>query len=170
MNRTEKKQVIAEMAEVFKASKGVFVTDFQGLTVEEITKLRREVRKAGAKFRVVKNTLLTKASTGTDYTNLHAYFAGTTAVVTADGDPVAAAKALKDFAKDVEKLKIRGGALGNRALTAKDVSVLADLPSLDALRSKIIGLLQAPAGQLARIAQAPAGQLARVLQAYADKK
>lgn len=169
MNKNEKAEVIKEMTEVFKSTTGVFVADYQGLTVEQITKLRRDVRKAGGKFRVVKNTLLTKASTGTDYANLHAHFAGTTAIVTTDTDPAAAAKALKEFAKDVEKLKIRAGALGARALSKADVETLADLPSLDQLRSKLIGLLQAPASKIARVVQAPAGQVARVVAAYAEK-
>lgn len=169
MNRTEKQQVIEEMAAAFKQAKGVFVADFQGLTVAEITKLRASVRKAGGRFRVVKNTLLTKASTGTDYANLHAFFAGTTAVVTSNTDPVASAKALKDFSKIVDKLKIRGGSLGARALSKADVEVLADLPSLDELRGKIAGLLQAPASKIARILQVPGGQIARVLKAHSEK-
>lgn len=169
MNRNEKEQVIVEMTAAFKAAKGVFVTDYQGLTVEQITKLRRDVRKAGGTFRVVKNTLLTKASTGTDYANLHAHFAGTTAVVTADADPVAAAKALKEFSKEVDKLQIRAGALGARALSKADVETLADLPSLDQLRGKLAGLLQAPAGKIARLLQTPGGQVARVLKAHAEK-
>jgi large subunit ribosomal protein L10 len=169
MNRTEKQAVIEEMSSAFKEAKGVFVTDFQGLTVEQITRLRREVRKAGGRFRVVKNTLLTKASSGTEYANLQDYFSGTTAVVTANEDPVAAAKAIKDFSKEVDKLKIRGGALGPRALTEADVVTLAELPSLDQLRGKLVGLLQAPAGQIMRILQAPGGQVARVLKAYSEK-
>lgn len=169
MNRSEKEQVIVEMTEVFKTTMGVFVADYQGLTVEQITKLRRDIRKAGGKFRVVKNTLLTKASTGTDYSNLHAHFAGTTAIVTADADPAAAAKALKEFAKEVDKLKIRAGALGARALSKADVETLADLPSLDQLRSKLIGLVQAPASKIARVLQAPGGQVARVVKAYSEK-
>lgn len=169
MNRNEKEQVIHEMAEVFKTAQGIFVADYQGLTVEQITKLRRDVRKSGGKFRVVKNTLLTKASTGTDYANLHAHFAGTTAIVTADADPAATAKALKEFAKEVDKLKIRAGALGARALSKADVETLADLPSLDQLRGKLVGLLQAPASRIARVLQAPGGQVARVVKAYSEK-
>jgi large subunit ribosomal protein L10 len=169
MNRNEKEVVITEMVAAFKEAKGVFVTDFQGLTVAQITKLRADVRKAGGQFRVVKNTLLTKASTGTDYANLHGFFVGSTAVVTSTTDPVAAAKALKTFAKDIDKLKIRGGSLGPRALSKADVETLADLPSLDALRGTIVGILQAPASKIMRILNAPGTQVARVLTAYSEK-
>ncbi len=169
MKRNEKEVVITEMTAAFKEAKGVFVTDFQGLTVAQITKLRAEVRKSGGQFRVVKNTLLTKASVGTDYANLHAHFVGSTAVVLSSKDPAATAKALKTFAKDIDKLKIRGGSLGSRALTKADVEVLADLPSLDVLRGGIVGILQAPASKIMRILNAPGTQVARVLTAYSEK-
>lgn len=170
MNRAEKQKVIEEMAAAFKAAKGVFVTDYQGLTVEEITKLRSAVRKAGARIRVVKNTLLSKAVAGSDYAVLKDSFTGMTAVVTAPADPVAAAKALKDFAKEVEKLKIRAGAMGAHALSKAEVEALAELPGLDQLRSKLVGLLQAPASRIVGVLQAPGGQIARVLKAYSEKQ
>ncbi len=170
LNRQEKEQVVTEMSAVIKDAGGIFVTDYRGLTVEQMTKLRADVRKAGGSFKVVKNTLLERAVEGTEYASLVDFFSGTTAVVIGKDDIAAVAKALKNFAKDAEKLQIRGGAMAGRKLTAKDVEALADLPSLDQLRAMLAGMLQQPAARIVGVLQAPGAQVARVLKAYADKQ
>jgi large subunit ribosomal protein L10 len=123
------------------------------------------MRDAGAKFRVTKNRLAKIAIKGSKFEQLADQFSGPTAIAVSE-DPVAAAKVVSEFAKTNDKLVILGGALGEKMLDAAGVAALAKLPSLDDLRSKLIGVLQAPAGKLASVVQAPAAQLARVLSAY----
>ena len=157
------------MKDVFDNTALVVVTHYKGLSVAEMTDLRSQVREAGASFKVTKNRLVKIALEGTTYSSLADSFTGPTAIAYSD-DPVAAAKAAVDFAKKNDKLVILGGALGEQMLEADGVKALADLPSLDDLRAKIIGLLNAPATKVAQVVQAPASQLARVLNAYANKE
>jgi large subunit ribosomal protein L10 len=126
------------------------------------------MREAGASYRVAKNRLARIAAEGTDYAAISDLLTGPTALSTS-ADPVAAAKAVVDFAKTTDKLEIVGGLMGTTVLDAEGVKSLASLPSLDELRAKIVGLVQAPATKVVQIVQAPAGQLARVFAAYADK-
>src|SRR5262249_16218330 len=139
-----------------------------GLTVQEVTDLRRRVRAAGASYKVAKNRLTLRALEGTSFKELGSLFKGPTAIAYSK-DPVAAAKVISAFAKGNDKLTIVGGALGEETLDAAAVHPLAALPSRDALRAKIIGLLEAPATKVAGVLQAPAGQVARVLGAYGAK-
>lgn len=148
----------------------MFVADYRGLSVEQVSKLRSQMRTAGGSFRVVKNTLLRRAVEGTDYEGLREHFVGTTAVVTVSDEPVAAAKVLKDFAKEVNKLQIRGGAMGSTTLAKAEVEAMAELPSLDELRGKLVGLFQAPAQKVMGVLEAPARQVAQVLKAYSEKQ
>ena len=146
------------------------VTHQTGLTVEEVTDLRRKMRAAGASFKVTKNRLARRALEGTRFTALGSLFKGPTAIAYSK-DPVAAAKVVAAFAKDNEKLTHRRRCAGREHVwTSHGVKALATLPSLDALRSKIIGLLQAPATKVAGVLPAPAGQLARVFGAYGPRK
>ncbi len=170
LNRQEKEAVVTELKAAFQESRGVFVADYRGLSVEQVTKLRAKMRESGGQFRVVKNTLLRLASKETDYEGLTEYFIGTTAVVTAPDDAVSAAKVLKDFAKEVDKLQIRGGGLGTRKMSKAEVEALAELPSLDQLRGKLVGIMQAPAQKIMGILQAPGRDIAAVLKAYAEKQ
>jgi large subunit ribosomal protein L10 len=166
VDRTQKAAFVAEMREVFNDTTCVVVTHYNGLNVRAISDLRRQMRAAEATFRVAKNRLTKLALEGTPYAELQDLFVGPTAIAYSD-DPVAPAKVAVEFAKQNKALVVLGGALSERRLEAADVEALAKLPSLDALRSQIIGLVQAPAGKVAGVLQAPAGQLARVLSAYA---
>lgn len=168
MNRQEKQEMVAELRETFSQAQVVVVTHYKGLTVSDMSELRGKAREAGAGFRVTKNRLTRLALKDTSYESLADLFTGPTAVAYAN-DPVAAAKATVEFAKKNEKLVILGGAMGDVQLNEAQVKELASLPSLDELRGKLVGLLQAPAQKLASVTQAPAGQLARVFNAYADK-
>ena len=168
MNRTEKGEVVSALHKTLAATTLVVVTRQVGLTVAEVSNLRRKMRAAGAGYKVTKNRLARLALKGTKYERLDPLFKGPTAIAYS-ADPIAAAKVAVEFAKDNEKLAILGGAIGEQVLDAKGVQALATLPSLDELRGKIVGLVQAPAVKVARVLQAPAGQLARVLGAYAKK-
>lgn len=168
MDRTQKRELVASLNEVFSSTSVVVVTHYSGLDVGEITELRRRVRDEGASFKVTKNRLTRLALDGTEYQPLAKFFDGPTAVGFSD-DPVSAPKALVDFAKSNGKLVVLGGMMGSIELDVEAVKSLASLPSLDELRGKIVGLLNAPATKTVRVLQAPAAQLARVFGAYGAK-
>ena len=168
MDRKEKSELVASLHEKFVAAGLVVVTHNQGLTVEEMTDLRRKVRGAGAGFKVTKNRLTRLALAGTKFQGLDNLFTGPTAIAYSH-DPVAAAKVVVDFAKVNEKLVILGAGLGEKVLDTEGVKALATLPSLDELRAKLLAMLQTPATRIAGVLQAPGGQIARVLSAYANK-
>jgi len=167
VDRIEKREFVAELSTVFADTSMVVVTRNEGLTVAEVTELRRRMRAAGASFKVAKNRLALLALDGTRFDGLKPLMKGPTAISWST-DPVAVAKAAVDFAKINDKFVLIGGALGTQLLDASGVKALAELPSLDALRAKLLGLLAAPATRIAGVLQAPAGQLARVFAAYAD--
>ena len=168
MDRTQKQQLVTTLQQDLAGSACIVVTHQSGLSVAEATELRRQMRTAGAGYRVTKNRLAKRAIEGTELASLAPLFTGPTAVAFSH-DPVAAAKAAVTYANRNDKLRIIGGGLNGQALDDAAVRALATLPSLDELRGKIIGLLQAPATKLAGLLQAPAGQLARVVAAHADK-
>ena len=168
MDRAAKKEHVAELNEVFKASGVVVVAHYAGLTVAQMQTLRRQARQAGASVKVAKNRLAKIALEGTDVASVAPLLKGPT-VIAYSGDPVAAPKVAFDFAKANEKFVILGGAMGKTALNPDGIKALAALPSLDELRAKIVGLLQAPATKVAQLMNAPAAKLARVVQAYANK-
>ncbi|MBA4763334.1 50S ribosomal protein L10 [Sphingomonas sp.] len=168
MDRSQKTQAVAELNSTFNEVAVVVVTRNLGMTVKQSTDLRNKARAAGASYKVAKNRLAKIAIEGTGYAVLADLLTGPTAL-SYSTDPVAAAKVVSDFAKTNDKLEIVGGAMGSMLLDAEGVKALASLPSLDELRGKIVGLLQAPAAKLASITQAPAAQLARVFNAYAEK-
>lgn len=153
MNREEKKQLLDDLHELFNGSEIVVVSHYKGLTVAEVSELRDAVRKAGAGFRVTKNRITKLALKDTKFEGLADLFTGPTAIAFAN-DPVSACKACVEFAKNNEKLIILGGAMGTGVLSVAEISRLATIPSMDELRAKIIGLLQAPAAQLARVTKA----------------
>jgi large subunit ribosomal protein L10 len=167
VQRTEKEKLVGSLNRAFQEAVAVVVTRQTGLTVAEISDLRRKVRAAGGSFKVTKNRLARRALSGTKYEALKDLLTGPTAIAFSR-DPVAVAKVATDYAKANEKLVIAGGALGTQVLDIAGIKALASLPSLDALRGKIVGLLKAPATKIAGVLQAPAAQLARVLQAYAS--
>ncbi len=168
MNRAQKELEIKELSDRFGSDELVVVTHYSGLTVSELSDLRGELRKEGASFKVTKNSLAKIAIKGTQFEALDGLFTGPTGVASSQ-DPVAAAKVAHKFAKDNKKLIIIGGALGSMVLDAAGVEAIAKLPSLDELRSKLIGLLQAPAQKIASITAAPARELVGVTKAYGEK-
>ena len=168
MDRTQKESLVGTLHEAFADTAVVVITHYSGMTVAQLTDLRRKAREAGASFKVTKNRLTRLSLAGTPYQGLEKMFAGTTAVAFSK-DPVAAAKVVVDFAKTNDKLIIVGGATGQQKLTAEGVKSLAALPSLDELRARLVGMMQTPATRVAAVLQAPAGQLARVMGAYARK-
>lgn len=169
MDRTEKEAVVANLRQVFDDATLLVITQQSGLTVSEVSDLRRKMRAAGATYKVSKNRLTKRALEGTKYQALQPLFTGPTAIAYS-ADPVAAAKVCVEFAKKNEKLTVIGGALGEEELDIGRIKILAQLPSLDELRARLIGVVQAPATKLAGVIQAPASQLARVFNAYGSKE
>ena len=168
MDRAEKNELVASLQEVFNATNVVVVCHYAGLTVAQMSALRRQMRQAGARVKVTKNRLAKIALEGTDVASISALLKGPT-LLAYSGDPVAAPKVANEFAKANEKLVILGGAMGRTALDPSGVKALAVLPSLDELRAKLLGLIQAPATKIAQVINAPAAKVARVLAAHAAK-
>lgn len=168
MERAAKQDAITELNGVFKSSAVVVVAHYSGLSVAQMSTLRQQMRASGAKVKVAKNRLAKIALKDTDVASIGTLLKGPT-VLAYSGDPVAAPKVAIDFAKANERFVILGGAMGKTALDPNGVKSLASLPSLDELRAKIVGLVQAPATKLAQLANAPAAKVARVISAYASK-
>jgi large subunit ribosomal protein L10 len=168
VERAAKAESIEMLKGFFKASSVVVVAHYAGLTVTQMQGLRKQARQAGASVKVAKNRLAKIALEGTDVASVGALLKGPT-VIAYSGDPVAAPKVCADFAKANEQFVILGGAMGKTELNPDGVKALASLPSLDELRAKIVGLIQAPATKIAQVVNAPAAKLARVVQAYASK-
>lgn len=169
MNRSEKTDAVAALNANFNAAAVVVVTRNLGLTVAQSTELRNKMRDAGASYKVAKNSLAKIALKDTQYDGISDMLTGPVALATST-DPVAAAKIAVEFAKTNDKLEIIGGGMGDVVLDVDGIKALASLPSLDELRAKIIGLVQAPATKIAQVVTAPAGKLARVFGAYATKE
>jgi large subunit ribosomal protein L10 len=168
VDRSEKQQLITSLHKTLKTAQLVVITRQSGLTVAEVTNLRRQMRQAGASYKVTKNRLARLALEGTEFEGLKSMFTGPTAIAYS-ADPIAAAKVAVTYANSNEKLKIVGGAMGGQVLDPTGIKALATLPSLDELRGKIVGVLAAPAAKIAAVLQAPGSKLARVLNAYASK-
>jgi len=169
MDRSQKAESVASLNAVFNEVGVVVVTRNLGLSVAQSTALRAKIRDAGASYKVAKNRLAKLAIQDTDYAGIGEFLTGPTALASSV-DPVAAAKAVVDFAKTNDKIEIVGGSMGAQVLTAEGVKALASMPSLDELRAKLIGLVQAPATKVAQLTTAPAAKLARVFGAYAAKE
>jgi large subunit ribosomal protein L10 len=168
VDRTEKREFVASLAAVFAETSFVLVAQNKGLTVAEVSDLRRRMRAAGATYKVAKNRLATLALEGTRFQGVSPLLKGPTAIAWST-DPVAVAKTAVEFAKTNDKFVVLGGALGTQNLDATGIKALAELPSLETLRAQLVGLIQTPATRIAGILQAPGGQVARVLSAYAKK-
>lgn len=168
MDRQQKEELVSSLNAVLAAQTFVAVTHNKGMTVAEVQELRKQMRAAGAGFKVAKNRLARLALAGTKFENLGDLLKGPTGIAFST-DPVAAAKVCAKFAKDNSKLAIVGGNLDGQKMDAAGVENLAKLPSLNELRAKLVGLIQAPATKIAGVLQAPAGQLARVIAAHAKK-
>ena len=167
--RAEKQNISAEYVSRLNSSPFFIVVDYQGLKVGPITELRKRLNKAGAEMHVVKNSIFRIAAKEAGVADLTGTLAGQLAVVTGRQDVSSAAKVLKTFSSEFEKPKLKFGYLNNQRLEGKDLMTLADLPSIEVLRSKLMGLLNTPATNLVRLLNTPATQLARVLQAKAEK-
>lgn len=166
--RTEKKYISTEYVERLNKSPFFIVVDYRGMTVPAFSELRKRLRPTGSELHVVKNSIFRVAAKEAGVADLTGAMAGQLAVVTGSKDVSAAAKILKGFAAEFDKGKVQFGYLNSQRLENKQLMELADLPSIDVLRSKILGLLQAPAAKLVRTIAAPGGQLARVIQAHVD--
>ena len=163
MNKAEKSKLIETLQTSFNDAATIVVTHQVGMTVAESSALRQRMRDAGAGFKVTKNRIAKLAIKGTRFENLEELFTGPTAIGLSK-DPVAAAKTLVEFADENKKITIIGGSMDGKILDKDDVKSLAKLPSLDELRGKIVGIIQAPASKLARVINGPANKLARVLK------
>ena len=168
VERAAKAEQVTELKEVFKTANTVVVAHYAGLTVAQMQVLRKQARLAGTTVKVAKNRLAKIALEGTDVASIGSLLKGPT-VIAYSNDPVGATKVASDFAKAHEKFVILGGAMGKTVLDPNGVKALASLPSLDELRAKLVGLIQAPATKIAQVVQAPAAKMARVIQAYASK-
>ncbi len=168
MDRAGKEAALETLKGVFDESGVVVVTHYSGLTVAEMTGLRSKLREQGGQLKVIKNRLAKIALEGKGGDAASELFQGPVAIAFSP-DPVAASKVVADYSKENEKLILIGGIMDETVLDANGVQALAKLPSLDQLRGKLIGLIQAPATKVAGVVQAPASQLARVLKAYAEK-
>lgn len=168
MDRSSKEELVSQMREKLNSAVSIIVTHQVGLTVSEATDLRRNIREAGAEFKVLKNTLARLALAGTKHEAIIEFLKGPTAIAFSD-EPVGAAKASVDFANDNDSFSVVGGILDGKLLQKSDIEALAKLPSLDELRAKIISVITTPATSLAVIASQPATTIARVLNAKAQK-
>jgi len=168
LDRAAKSELVASLGQVFKSTQVVVVAHYSGLTVSQMQTLRRQMKQAGASVKVAKNRLAKIALEGSEVASIAPLLKGP-ALIAFSGDPVAAPKVAVDFARAHERFVILGGAMGKTALDTNGVRALAALPSLDELRAKLIGLIQAPATKIAQVVTAPAAKVARVVQAYASK-
>ncbi|MEP9351089.1 50S ribosomal protein L10 [Xanthobacter sp. KR7-225] len=168
MDRAEKQELVTTLTDVFKTTSVVVVAHYSGLTVAQMSKLRRQMKAEGASVKVAKNRLAKIALEGSDVAHVASLLKGPT-LIAYSSDPVAAPKVAVDFAKANDKFVILGGAMGKTALNADGVKALATMPSLDELRAKLVGLIQAPATKIAQLTTAPAAKLARVFGAYAKQ-
>ena len=168
MDRSQKTDAVAQLNNVFNEAGVVVVTRNLGLTVAESTDLRAKMREVGATYQVAKNRLAKIALKDTDYAGIEEYLSGPTALAYSE-DPVAAAKAVVEFAKTNDRIEVVGGSMGSQVLDEAGVRALASMPSLDELRGKLVGLVNAPATKIAQVVNAPANKLARVFGAYAAK-
>jgi len=169
VEKAKKAEVVEELSSVFAKSGSVVVAHYSGMTVAQMSDLRTRMRANGASFKVAKNRLAMRALKGTPVEGIAHLFKGPTGIAYSE-DPIAASKTAIAYAKDNDKLVILGGSMGTTMLDAAGVKAVAELPSLDELRSKIVGLLKAPATKIAGLLQAPGGQLARVIGAYSKKE
>ncbi len=169
MDRAQKAELVTTLNSVFSNAGSVVVAHNLGLTVAQMTDLRVQMSQEGASLKVAKNRLAKLALEGTDAEGIKEMFVGPTTIAYSE-DPIAAPKVVAKFAKEHEKFVVLGGAMGTTVLDEAGVKALAELPSLDELRAKLVGMIQTPATRIAGVLQAPGGQVARVLNAYATRE
>ncbi len=169
LTRSQKEEQAVELREKFARATSVFVADYRGITVDQANLLRAKLRGEDAggevEYQVTKNSVLRRATSDSPVEVLSDAFNGPTAVAISYGDPAALAKVLVDYSKEIEVFELKGAFLDGRALDDSEIQTLATLPSLDELRGKLVGLLQAPATKLVRLMKEPSGQVARLIEA-----
>jgi len=170
LNKNSKEQIVSELSEKLAVAKATFLADYRGLNVEQVDKLRGELRGAGVEYRVVKNTLLRLAAKGTGSECLSDHLAGPTAIAIAGTDPVAPAKILSEFAKANKNFEVKVGALNGDLLNLAQIEALAELPSREVLLAKVLGSLNAPASNFVGVLAAIPRSLVTVLAAIQEKK
>lgn len=170
MIRTEKETTVMEVQQKFEKSKSVVLADYRGLNVQEVTELRKRLRKAGVEYKVIKNTLTSRAAKAAKIEGLDQYLSGPTAIAFSYDDPVAPAKILASFAKEFKKLELKGGVLEGRAISSQSVKSLAALPSREALLGQVAGLLQSPMRGLVTVLSGPLRNLAYAVEAVRKQK
>lgn len=169
ISKDRKEELVSQYQEWAKRSQALIVTEYKGLTMKQIDDLRSKSREAGGEFHIVKNTLGKVALKAIGLSMPEAYLEGSTAIAFAFKDAPAMAKMLTDFARTSDLVKIKGGTLDQRAISAADVKALADLPPLPIMRAQLLGVLNAPASKLVRTLAEPGRQVAAVLQAHIDQ-
>ena len=169
MAKAGKVEAVTEIADKFRNSSAAVVTEYSGLTVSQLTTLRRALG-TGATYRVAKNTLVQRAAEQADVKGLEALFVGPTAIAFVEGEPVDAAKALRDFAKEHKGLVIKGGYMDGRPLTVEEIGKIADLDSREVLLAKLAGAMKGNLTKAAGLFAAPASQVARLAAALQEKK
>lgn len=170
VRKTSKADTVEAMRRAIASQKGAVVAAYSGLTVAEVTNLRKKLREANAEFRVVKNTLIRLAAKGTDFSKLDEVFSGPTAVGFAHGDPVALAKAMKEFAGGNPKVRLKAGYFDGKVLSVKDVEALADTPPRQVLLGRLAGGLAAPLTRFAQALSGPGRKLVYALNSIHDQK
>jgi large subunit ribosomal protein L10 len=170
ITKERKRELIKQYSEWMERSRAVIVTEYTGLSMNQIDELRRRMREAGGEFHIVKNTLGEIAVKEVGLPVQDDYFQGSTAIGFAFEDAPLIAKTMTDFARTSDFIKIKGGYLGNMAMSPDQIKALADLPPLPVMRARLLGTLLAPASQLARILAEPGRQVAAVIKAYADRE
>ncbi len=170
MNKDQKKELIDELHGKFVGAKAAILTEYKGLTVAQITELRNELRKSQVEYKVVKNTLAIRAAAGTDKESLTGHLNGPTGLVLGFGDPVAPAKAIIEYAKKQEKLKVRVGVVEGQFADFEALKAIASLPSREELLSKMAGTFQAPASKMVRLLNATVARFGYALSALKEKK
>ncbi len=170
MNRTEKEQIVQELAKRLTDTQATFLADYRGINVEQATQLRRELTQAGVEYRVVKNNLLKLAAQGTPSEGLQAYCSGPTAIALSGDDPVAPAKILSKFAKDIDAFELKAGVLSGKLLSVAEIGALADLPSRDELLARVLSTMNAPVSNFVGTMAAIPRSLVQVLNAIGENK
>jgi len=171
LKRQEKETFVEALRGDFAKSQHAILVDFRGITVPAVTEFRRKIRQSGAQYKVIKNTLAVRALEGTPLEGLKDKFLETTAIAFCDTDPVALAKVVVDFSKDHPQIVVKSGLVsGSQMLDANGVKALSTMPGLPELRSRLLGVLQAPASKLVRLLNTPAQQMVRVLKAHEEKE
>lgn len=170
MLKSEKEEVIKELAEKFSRANVAIAVEFNKLSVSAVTRLRSKLREGNVEYKVLKNTLAKRAAQGTPVEQISGDFVGPVALCLSYGDVVAPAKILRDFIKDLETIKVKSAVVEGKRTDAKGVEALATMPGLPELRAKLMGIINQPATMLARTIGAPASQLAMVVKAHSEKQ